>query len=104
MQETRGTEVKKFTLLTYGLEQPTPEIMTAWGTWFASTEDKMVDHGGPTGGGRKITKNGTVDLAFDLNAFTGYVMIDAADLDEATEIAQARPIVTSIEVYETRSM
>ncbi len=66
----------------------------------------MVDHGGPAGGGggRKITKEGTADLAFDVNAFTGYVIINAADLDEATAIAEACPIITSIEVYETSTM
>ncbi len=96
--------MKTFILLTYGFEQPTPEIMEAWGNWFASIGDKMVDHGGPAGAGRKVTRDGTTDLAFDLNAFTGYVMINAADLDEATAVAEACPMITSIEVYETRSM
>lgn len=97
--------MKEFILLTYGFEQPTPEIMAAWGDWFVSSiGDKMVEHGGPAGVGRRITKEGTTDLAFDLNAFTGYVIINAADLDEATAIAEACPIITSVEVYETRSM
>jgi hypothetical protein len=102
-ERDEGT-VKKFILLTYGFEQPTPEIMEAWGSWFASIGDNIVDHGGPAGGGRKITSEGTTDLAFDLKAFTGYVMIKAADLDEATAIAEACPIITSIQVCETRSM
>ena len=96
--------MKKFILLTYGFEQPTPEIMQAWGDRFASIGDKILDQGGPAGGGRRITNEGTTDLAFNLDAFTGYVMINAADLDEATTIAEACPIITSIEVYETRSM
>lgn len=97
--------MKKFILLTYGFEQPSPEIMEAWGAWFASIGDKMVEHGGPAGGGgRKITHDGTTDLAFDLNAFTGYVIVNAADLDEATAIAEACPFITRIEVYETRTM
>ena len=94
--------MKKFVLLTYGFVPPTPEIMEAWGNWFASVEDQIVDQGGPAGGGRKITKEGTTDLAFDLDAFTGYVVINAANLDEAAAIAEACPIITSIEVYETR--
>jgi hypothetical protein len=28
--------VKKFVLLHYGFEKPTPEIMAAWGKWFES--------------------------------------------------------------------
>lgn len=96
--------MKKFVLLTYGFEPPTPEIMEAWGNWFTSIGDKMVDSGGPSGGGREITRDGTTNLALDLEAFTGYLIINAADLDEATAIAETCPIITSIRVYETRSM
>jgi hypothetical protein len=64
----------------------------------------MVDSGGPSGAGREITRAGTTDLALDLDAFTGYVIINAADLDEATAIAETCPIVTGIRVYETMSM
>ena len=95
--------MKKFILLTYGFETPTPEIMQAWGDWFVSIQDKIVDSGGPAGGGREITEAGTTDLALDLDAFTGYVIISAADLDEATAIAQTCPIITGIRVYEVRS-
>lgn len=96
--------MKKFVLLTYGFETPTPEIMEAWGDWFTSIADKIVDSGGPAGAGREITRAGTTDLALDLDAFTGYVIINAADLDEATAIAGTCPIITSIRVYETMSM
>jgi len=96
--------MKNFILLTYGFETPTPEIMQAWGDWFSSIQDKIVDSGGPSGGGREITKAGTTDLSLDLDAFTGYVVISAADLDEATAIAQTCPIITGIRVYEIRSM
>ena len=33
-------DVKKFLLLHYGFERPTPEIMEAWGTWFESVADR----------------------------------------------------------------
>jgi hypothetical protein len=102
--ERRGETMKKFVFLTYGFVPPTPEIMEAWGNWFASIGDKMVDSGGPSGGGREITRAGTTDLPLDLDAFTGYVVINAADLDEATAIAETCPIITAIRVYETRSM
>jgi len=94
--------MKKFILLTYGFETPTPEIMQAWGDWFSSIQNKIVDSGAPSGGGTEITKSGTTDLALDLEAFTGYVIVNAADLDEATEIAQTCPIITGIRIYEMR--
>ncbi|MCL1693247.1 MAG: YciI family protein [Actinomycetia bacterium] len=96
--------MKRFVFLTYGFVPPTPEIMEAWNSWFASIGDKMVDSGGPSGGGREITRTGVKDLALDLEAFTGYVVINAADLDEATTIAETCPIITAIRVYEVRSM
>ena len=43
-------------------------------------------------------------MALDLKAFTGYLIINAADLDEATAIADTCSITNSICVYETRSM
>jgi len=103
-KKRRGETMKKFVLLTYGFVPPTPEIMEAWGNWFASIGDKIVDSGGPAGGGREITSAGTRDLAMDLEAFTGYVIVTAADLDEATTIAESCPIITGVRVYEIRSM
>ena len=38
--------MKKFVLLHYGFEKPTPEIMTAWGKWFEAMKDKIIDMGG----------------------------------------------------------
>jgi len=96
--------MNKFILLTYGFETPTPEIMQAWGDWFSSIQNSIVDSGGPAGGGREITKTGTTDLPLDLDAFTGYVIVNATDLDAATAIAQTCPIITGIQVYEVRSM
>jgi hypothetical protein len=39
--------VNKFVYLHYGFEKPTPEIMAAWGKWFASMKDNIIDMGGP---------------------------------------------------------
>ncbi len=54
--------MKKFVLLHYGFEKPTPEIMSAWGTWFELIKDNMVDMAGPFVGGREISRAGTRDL------------------------------------------
>jgi hypothetical protein len=53
--------MKKFMLLHFGFEKPTPEIMEAWQAWFASIADSQVDQGGFRAG-REISKNGTKDL------------------------------------------
>src|SRR5664279_5772136 len=36
--------VKKFVLLHYGFEKPTPEIMAAWGKWFESIRAVSYTH------------------------------------------------------------
>ena len=96
--------MKKFVLLTYGYETPTQAIMDAWGNWFATIGDKIVDSGNPFGPGREITHTGTKELPHDLGAITGYTIINADNIDEAVKIAKGCPIITSIRVYEAMSM
>lgn len=94
----------KFAFLHYGYEMPTPEIMDAWGRWFASMGDKTVENVGPFGPGKEITHTGTQELPHDLGAITGITIIDAESAAEAEEIAKDCPIITSIRVYEVMSM
>jgi len=96
--------MKKFMLLHCGYEEPTKEVMDAWGGWFASIADKTADIGSPLGPGIEITRNGTASLPMSADAITGYTIITAKDIDEAETIARGCPIVTSIRVYEARSM
>ena len=95
--------MKKFMILHFGFETPTPEIMEAWGKWFESIADKQVDQGGFSGG-REISKDGTKDLPWDMESITGYNIIEAEDLDAAEALAQSNPFIASIRVYEIRSM
>ena len=95
--------MKKFVLLHYGFEKPTPEIMKAWGTWFESIADRTVDQGGFSGG-REISASGTKDLPMGMESITGYNIIKAESLDEAEKIAHGNPYIASIRVYEIRGM
>ena len=98
MEET----VKKFVYLHFGFERPTPEIMEAWGAWFESISDKMVDQGGFMAG-REISETGTRDLPMDLEAITGYNVVEAESLEAAEQLAQGNPFISSIRIYELRS-
>jgi hypothetical protein len=104
-QETHCKErdVKKFVLLHYGFEKPTPEIMKAWEKWFESIADITVDRGG-FGAGREISSSGTKDLPWGMDSITGYNIIKADSLDEAEKIAKDNPYIASIRVYEIREM
>ena len=94
--------MKKFVLIMMGFIQPTPEIMESWMQWFKSIEDKITDQIG-LGNGKEVTKNGITELPMDLDAITGYLVINAKDIDEAIKIAKSCPMITSTKVYEVRS-
>jgi len=95
--------MKKYMLLHYGFQKPTPEIMGAWGKWFKSIADRTVENGGYHGGAREISKSGTRDLPMNMDSITGYTIIHAESLDEAERVAQDNPYIASIRVYEVMS-
>ena len=92
--------MKKFVFLSFGFENPTPEIMAAWGKWFESVADKTVDQGGFHGGAREISHSGTRDLPMAMESITGYAIINAESIDDAEKIAQDNPFIASIRIYE----
>ena len=94
--------MKRFMLMHFGFEPPTPEIMGAWGAWFESVADRTVEQGGFSGG-REISSVGTKELPWGMDSITGYNIIEAESLDEAEEIAKSNPFIASIRVYEIRS-
>jgi hypothetical protein len=94
--------MKTFVLLTIGFTPPTPAIMDAWTQWFQSIADKIVDQTGLRNG-KEVTPQGITDLPMDHNAITGYVVIHAENSNEAVEIAQSCPMITSTRVYEVLS-
>ncbi len=91
--------MKRFMLLHFGFEKPTPEIMGAWGKWFESVADRTVEHGGFRSA-REITQSGTKDLPMGMESITGYSIVNAESLDDAEKIAQGNPFVASIRIYE----
>lgn len=93
--------MKKFVFLSYGFETPTPEIMAAWGKWFAAIKNDTVEMIG-LAQGREISKAGTKDLPLGLDSITGIVIVKAESFDEAEKIAKSNPYITSIRVYEVR--
>ena len=98
--------MKKFVLLYTGTrdQAPTDESTAAWGEWFASLGDKVVDAGNPFGQGREVSAGNTTELSPSAAGVTGYTLINAQDIDEAEKIALAHPTVESILVYEAMPM
>ena len=96
--------MKKFLFIYHGLKEFTPEIMEAWGSWFESVADSMVDSGSPLGPGTEVTRTGTREVSPDLSPATGYSIVNANSLDEALGLLEDCPIVDSVRVYEAKSM
>lgn len=91
--------MKKFMFLSFGFEKPTPEIMAAWGKWFESVADRMVEHG-HFPGGREISDSGVKDLPLGMDSITGFCIFNAESLDEAEKIARECPYIATNRVYE----
>ena len=92
--------MKRFMLLHFGFEKPTPEVMAAWEAWFESYADRFVENGGFHGGAREISHGGVKDLPMGMESITGYSVINAESVDDAEKIARANPFIAGIRVYE----
>ena len=92
--------MKRYMLLHFGFEMPTPEIMEAWKAWFGDVADKTLENGGFHGAAKEISHDGSKDLEMDADCITGYTIITAESIDEAEKLAQGNPFIKSIRLYE----
>ncbi len=89
--------------LTYGFSKPSEKEMAAWGAFFQSLGDRIVDQGGFWAGGEKFTKKSSSKLPFGKNSVTGFLIFTAADLDEARTLAKTCPVVSNNQLFEIMS-
>jgi hypothetical protein len=78
------------------------KVMTDWMNWFGALGDAMVDGGNPFGSSSSISPGGQVSDG-GRSALSGYSIISAGNLTEATDRAKGCPVLTSggsIDVYE----
>jgi hypothetical protein len=77
--------------------------MAAWGQWFGSLGQAIVDGGNPFGPSLSVTNGGTVHDGAS-SSLTGYSILAADSLGAAAELAKSCPVLSSggsVEVYET---
>lgn len=91
--------MKRYMLMHFGFEMPTPEIMAAWKAWFEAVAARTVENVGLRAA-REVSRDGVKDLPWGAESVTGYTIITAESLDEAEEVARTNPFVASIRVYE----
>ena len=85
-------------------EEEQAKTMAAWGQWFGNLGDSVVDGGNPVGASATISSDGSTSEGGGPNAASGYSLIEAASLEQATELAKGCPILDgggSVEVCET---
>jgi hypothetical protein len=79
----------------------------AWGKWFGGLGDKLVDGGNPFAEGGQAVHQGGV-MAVQGKPATGYSIVTAASMDEATKLAQGCPLMSekdgAVCVYEALPM
>ncbi len=84
--------------------------MDKWMAWFDTFKDQMVDGGSPFAtGAQSVTAKGTQTIPAEMHPAKGYTIINAADIDEATKIAEGCPALVDdpegeVRVYEAMPM
>jgi hypothetical protein len=81
--------------------------MEAWGAWFGTLGDAVVDGGAPTGASKTLKSDGSTAPGGGANPISGYSLISATDLEAAVSLAKGCPILASggsVEVAETIDM
>ena len=90
--------MKTFLALYMGSAEPvdlsamTDEIrdkgMAAWGQWMADHADAIVEHGGPLGKTKKVSKSGVDDIR---NLVGGFVVVRAESHEAAARMFEGHP-------------
>ena len=88
-------------------EAEVAEVMEAWGNWFGSMGNDVIDGGNPVGMSSTVMSGGKVVDNGGANPASGYSLIEATNLDDALAKAKGCPILSaggSVEVAEAIDM
>ena len=84
-------------------EEQGAEVMAKWGVWMQKVGSAIADIGTPFGPGTSLIDNGATGTPISL---TGYSIVEAADLQAATALADGHPYLSegkgnfAIEIYQ----
>jgi hypothetical protein len=77
--------------------------MAAWGGWFGTLGQAVLDAGNPFGASAEVAPGGSVSEGIPAG-LSGYTVLSADSLAAASELAKGCPVLAdggSVEVYET---
>jgi len=84
-------------------EEAQQKSIAAWGAWFGSLGDAVIDGGNPFGPSASISPDKNVTNGAS-SGLTGYSVLKADSLQAATDLAKGCPHLSdggTVEVYET---
>ena len=84
-------------------EEESKAILAAWNKWFEGLGAALVDGGNPFGPSMSVAPDGTTSEG-TASRLTGYTVLKADSLGDATAMAKGCPHLTdggTVEVYET---
>jgi hypothetical protein len=85
-------------------EEEGKQAMEAWGKWFGSMGQDVIDGGNPVGPSTTVKSDGSVVNDGGTNPATGYSLVEATNVDDAIAKARGCPLLStggSIELAET---
>jgi hypothetical protein len=74
-------------------EEEMSQVMAAWGAWFESLGDSIVDGGAPFGPASSVGPDGSASDSGQ--GLSGYSIIEAASMDAAVEAARGCPVLAN---------
>ena len=84
-------------------EEEKKQVMDAWTNWYKELGDKVKDMGNPFGPSKQVSAGGDVSEPA-ASGLSGYCILEADSLDDATAMAKDCPVLdggSDVEVYET---
>ena len=82
-------------------------VMGAWGAWYGTMGEAIVDGGNPFGASKSVSVEGVSDGPVSAPPATGYTVISAESFDAAVAKVEDHPHIKyggQVSVYETFQM
>ena len=102
----------KYVFIYHGGKVPTnpadsKKVHDSWGGWFGSMGSAVIDGGNPVGKSSTVKSDGSIVDNGGANPFSGYSLIEAANLEDAQRKAKKCPLLAaggSIEIAQAMDM
>ncbi len=102
----------KYLFIYHGGKKPSlpdeaEKTMAAWGAWFQSLGNSVIDGGNPVGQSLTVNADGSVSANGGANPASGYSLIEASSDEDAAKKAKGCPLLASggsVEVAEAFDM